>query len=101
MSSVLQVHCGLIAGRWGEIVFGLAALLWSVESLIGFYFTFPLRRHASARGRSAGPSWLVRWRPAWTVGRHARGSRLVLILRWPALLLTSLDLLKILQQHGN
>lgn len=64
-----------IPGSFGTYLFGIVALLWTIDCFVGAYLTFPLRvrREASAPGsdgRSIGqwlgkwwnPAWLVRWR---------------------------------------
>ncbi len=68
-----QVHYSLALGAWGIWAFGMAALVWTLDCFIGFYLTFPMRRRFAHPG---GPSWGARWRPAWTVRRHARGHKL-------------------------
>ncbi|KRB92591.1 PepSY domain-containing protein [Duganella sp. Root198D2] len=48
--------------RWGIWLMGMIAMVWAVDSFVGFYLTLPVRvRTPSARG------WWQRWKPAWKV----------------------------------
>jgi uncharacterized iron-regulated membrane protein len=69
MPFLFQLHYALALGDVGVLLFGIVALLWTVDCFVGVYLTFPLpERRASVR-----PSvWLRRWAPAWLV----RSSRL-------------------------
>jgi len=54
--------------RWGIWLMGAIAMVWVVDSFVGFYLTLPVRaRTAPAR------SWWQRWKPAWKV-RWSGGS---------------------------
>ncbi len=82
-----SLHYGFIAGEWGRLAFGIAALVWTIDCFVGFYLTWPIRRvphRDTAR-------WFARWRPAWRV-RRARGHKLAFDLHragalwlWPLL----------------
>ncbi|MGV7207440.1 PepSY-associated TM helix domain-containing protein [Oxalobacteraceae bacterium A2-2] len=54
--------------RWGIWLMGGIAMIWVVDSFVGFYLTLPVRRRAAA-GKTvpAGKSWWQRWQPAWKV----------------------------------
>ena len=57
--------------RWGIWLMGVIAMLWVVDSFVGFYLTLPVRaRTASARG------WWQRWKPAWKVRWGGGGIKL-------------------------
>ena len=60
---LLQLHYSLAAGPLGSSIFGLAALIWVLVCIVGFYLTLPARRYWKA--------WLRLWRPAWSVRTHA------------------------------
>lgn len=47
--------------RWGLWLMGGIAMIWVVDSFVGFYLTLPLRRQNAAK------SWGQRWKPAWKV----------------------------------
>ncbi len=88
---LLGLHYGYVAGPWGRLAFGAAALVWLVDAFVGLALTFP-RRRRNAPPRPP-PEWLARWRPAWVVRRHARGHRLTFDLHqatglwfWPVAL---------------
>ncbi|XLZ71494.1 PepSY-associated TM helix domain-containing protein [Massilia sp. SR12] len=54
--------------RWGVWLMGVIAMIWVVDSFVGFYLTLPVRaRSSNARG------WWQRWKPAWKV-RWSGGS---------------------------
>jgi len=54
--------------RWGIWLMGIIAMVWMVDSFVGFYLTLPVRaRTPSAR------NWWQRWKPAWKV-RWSGGS---------------------------
>lgn len=53
--------------RWGLWLMGGIAMIWVVDSFVGFYLTLPLRRKQAAK------PWLQRWKPAWKV-RWSGGS---------------------------
>ncbi len=85
---MLQIHHSLyIPGLWGWWFMGGIALIWLVDSLVGFYLTLP-------RG---GLRW-AKWRPAWQIKRGAGSYRLNLDLHrafglwlWLALMLLALS----------
>jgi uncharacterized iron-regulated membrane protein len=56
--------------RWGLWLMGGIAMLWMVDSFVGFYLTLPVRRKA------AGKSWWRRWQPAWKVRWQGGSSKL-------------------------
>jgi uncharacterized iron-regulated membrane protein len=60
---VYRLHYSLALGRVGTWLFGIVALLWSIDCFVGAYLTLPARR--SPR-RSPG-QWVGRWLPSWTV----------------------------------
>ena len=71
---------------WGEWLMGGIAMIWAVDSFVGFYLTLPQRRRAGSPAPPmptlavpAGPrpkSWWQRWRPAWRIRFGASGARL-------------------------
>jgi uncharacterized iron-regulated membrane protein len=51
--------------RWGIWLMGGIAMIWVIDSFVGFYLTLPVRRrHVAPAG---GKSWWQRWGPAWKV----------------------------------
>lgn len=79
--------------RWGIWLLGIIAILWTLDSFIGFYLTLPAKRRVIAKKQqiddseqlskvdfsatdfpvSTSKSWFQRWQPAWKV-RWASGS---------------------------
>jgi len=74
--------------RWGIWLLGVIAILWTLDSFIGFYLTLPAKRRAvmikqsnidaddlstADLPMSASKSWWQRWQPAWKV-RWAGGT---------------------------
>lgn len=58
MPFVYRLHYTLLADKTGRYVLGIAALIWVLDTFIGFYLTLPAR---------FGPSWGSRWKPSWLV----------------------------------
>lgn len=54
-----------LPGRIGTWLFGIAAIVWTIDCFIGAWLTFPLRVARASAARST--SWFARWRPAWRV----------------------------------
>jgi uncharacterized iron-regulated membrane protein len=58
--------------RWGLWLMGGIAMIWVVDSFVGFYLTLPMRRKEAALAKTekkaaGGKSWWQRWQPAWKV----------------------------------
>lgn len=62
MPFIYRLHYSLALGTIGTFVFGLAALIWTVDCFVGFYLTLPPRTYKPAR-----TPFLERWRPSWRV----------------------------------
>lgn len=65
MPFLYRLHYSLALGAVGEYLFGIVALLWTLDCFVGAYLTFPARRRPAAP--AGGKSWLARWKPAWLV----------------------------------
>ncbi|MBB6229144.1 putative iron-regulated membrane protein [Polymorphobacter multimanifer] len=68
MPFLYQLHYSLALGTVGTWTFGIVALLWTIDTFVGAYLTFPARRVSSVPARMPA-SWLARWRPSWSVRR--------------------------------
>lgn len=79
--------------HWGMWLMGGIAMIWTVDSFVGFYLTLPLRRRNGAAITAAaqvpalddiaddrpvpvGKSWRKRWQPAWKVRWRGGSSKL-------------------------
>jgi len=58
---------------WGVALLGIIALLWTIDSFIGFALTLPRR---AKRNRVQTRSWWQRWKPAWKIRTNAGTARL-------------------------
>jgi uncharacterized iron-regulated membrane protein len=68
---IYRLHFSLAVDKWGRTVFGIIALMWTLDCLVGAYLTFPPRQ-ASTRSVPAGVlsgmvNWWRRWKKAWQV----------------------------------
>ena len=66
-----RLHYALaLPDSWGLWLFGIVAVIWTLDCVVSVYLTFPtrLQRSAATGSESAGRSWLGRWwRPSWLV----------------------------------
>lgn len=62
--------------RWGLWLMGGIAMIWMVDSFVGFYLTLPVRRKAAALRQPSDKGWWQRWRPAWKVRWRGGASKL-------------------------
>lgn len=69
MPFIYRLHYSLALGTVGTWLFGIVALLWTIDCFVGAWLTFPV---APGRGRKPAKGWWVRWAPAWKV-RWASG----------------------------
>jgi uncharacterized iron-regulated membrane protein len=76
MPFLYRLHYSLALGEVGVTLFGIVALLWTLDCFIGGYLTLPPAR---AQGRRGLRVWLTRWKPAWLL----RGGQLFsLMFSW-------------------
>ncbi|QKH37255.1 PepSY domain-containing protein [Achromobacter pestifer] len=69
---IYRIHCELaLPGIWGRLLFGVIALIWTLDCFVGFYLTLP------SRGARRGGFWRG-WRPAWLIKRGASATRVTL-----------------------
>ncbi len=77
MPFIYRLHHELALGVVGSRVFGVVALLWTLDCFVGFCLSLPPRAgHRPRPGRAVkagGKSWLARWRSSWQV-RWGAGS---------------------------
>jgi uncharacterized iron-regulated membrane protein len=77
MPFVYRLHYSLALGPVGVTVFGIVALLWTIDCFIGGYLTLPAA--SPPRGRRGLGVWLERWKPAWLV---RAGQLFSLVFTW-------------------
>jgi uncharacterized iron-regulated membrane protein len=58
--------------RWGLWLFGVIAMIWTVDCFVGFYLTLPPRKKANAArpaavDRELSKGFWSRWAPAWKI----------------------------------
>ena len=80
----------------GIVIFGILALFFAAESLMGGYLTFPARPKPSRSGKPPRP-FLKRWSTSWKIAPAAPANRRILDLHrsaglwlWPLLMLFAL-----------
>ncbi len=61
--------------RWGVWLMGGIAVIWTIDSFVGFYLTLPVRRKAAPLPAVVHKSWWQRWQPAWLIRWRAGGAR--------------------------
>lgn len=69
-----RLHYALALGDTGLLIFGLVAIVWTVDCFIGAMLTFPARLK---KRTPASKPWLLRWRPSWLLRRHGGSYKLV------------------------
>lgn len=63
MPFIYRLHYSLALGTVGTWIFGIIAVLWTIDCFVGAWLTLPTRNHASPR--SSPRRWFRRWAPAW------------------------------------
>jgi hypothetical protein len=61
-----------LARQREDVEFGIAALIWTIDSFVALYLSLPIsvRRHEAGTGMAAmvpRRSWWTRWKPSWLV----------------------------------
>jgi uncharacterized iron-regulated membrane protein len=95
MPFLYRLHYQFALGSWGQLAFGIAALVWTIDCFVGFYLTLPVRqrRLPGPAAAASSPGWWRRWRPSWAVRWRASRYKLNFDLHragglwlWPLLL---------------
>lgn len=68
-----RLHFSLALGDVGTFLFGLAALLWTLDCFVGAYLTFP------PPSKGGKKSWLARWLSMWGI---KTGKLFSLVFSW-------------------
>ena len=69
MPFVYRLHYSLALGDIGVWIFGVVALIWTLDCFVSIYLTFPARKHRAGSDKSLR-NWLSRWKAAWQVRWH-------------------------------
>ena len=69
---IVALHYRLVVpGSIGSWLFGIAAVIWTIDCFIGFYLTLPALPRRQTDGAApylgARHSWWIRWIPSWLV----------------------------------
>lgn len=64
MPFIYRLHHSLALGTVGTWVFGVVALLWTLDCFVGAWLTFPARSRTD-QGAAGVSARLSRWAPAW------------------------------------
>ena len=104
MPFVYRLHHSLALGTVGTWIFGVIALLWTLDCFVGAWLTFPppRRRDARHRPRRFWTRWAKAWRLRWRAGGHKRTFdlhragglwpwALLLVFAWSGVALTLYD----------
>lgn len=71
---IYRLHLDLaLPGVWGRLLYGVIALIWTLDCFVGFYLTLP------AQGARRKGFWRS-WRPAWLIKQDASPARQTLDL---------------------
>ena len=71
---IYRLHLDLtLPGVWGRLLYGMIALIWTLDCFAGFYLTLP------SKGAKRAGFWRG-WRPAWSVKQGASAARVTLDL---------------------
>lgn len=71
---IYRLHLDLtLPGVWGRLLYGVVALVWTLDCFVGFYLTLP------APGARRKGFWRA-WRPAWLIKQGAAPPRYTLDL---------------------
>lgn len=74
MPFIYDLHYSLALGVIGTYVFGVIALLWTLDCFVGFYLTLPRgTRRDLGLVESNSRNWWARWKSAWKI-RWGNGS---------------------------
>ena len=104
MPFVYRLHHSLALGTLGTWIFGIIALLWTLDCFVGAWLTFPppRRRDARHRPRRFWTRWAKAWQIRWRAGGHKRTFdlhragglwpwALLLVFAWSGVALTLYD----------
>ncbi len=65
MPFAYKLHYSLALGEVGSLIFGIIALLWTLDCFVGAYLTFPASTKSASPAAAVG--WWRRWWQSWKV----------------------------------
>ena len=73
MTLINRLHYQLAVPEMiGTYLFGIVALLWTLDCLVALYLTFPAPHHGGGQRHRSPRAWLQRWwNPSWVIKRRA------------------------------
>ncbi|WP_024929211.1 PepSY domain-containing protein [Methylophilus sp. OH31] len=73
---IYRLHFSLALGSVGDYLFGIVALLWTLDCFVGAYLTFPApQRTSTIRIKTKEQHWLSRWWKAWKIRWHGGSAK--------------------------
>jgi len=73
LSFIYALHYQLALGDFGMWLFGIAALIWTLDCFVGFYLTFPVNRKRAQLPENSPPNkktfwsrWAIAWKIKWS-----------------------------------
>ncbi|MFT7774214.1 PepSY-associated TM helix domain-containing protein [Roseateles sp.] len=70
MPFVYRLHHQLALGVFGNYVFGIVALLWTLDCFVGAYLTFPAPARGVPGQASRAARWWANWKVRWGGGSY-------------------------------
>jgi uncharacterized iron-regulated membrane protein len=74
MPFVFRLHYSLALKGVGILIFGVIALLWTIDCFVGAYLTFPVKQSVAnkvATTKAKIHHWRKRWAKAWKIRWHS------------------------------
>lgn len=73
---IYRLHENLLVEGKGTLIMGIAALVWAIDCLVGFYLTLPIRQKGPVAVGKKAKGWWQRWQPSWLVRRTGSSYKL-------------------------
>ena len=77
LSFIYALHYSLALSEIGTWLFGIAALIWTIDCFVSVYLTFPLAARRQQQDKvTLKKSWWSRWQLSWLIKRRASAFRI-------------------------
>ncbi len=78
LTFIYDLHYKLALGEFGVWLFGIVAVVWTLDCFVGFYLTLPARRKASQQDKNnlTNRTFWARWAVAWKIKWYSSTYRL-------------------------